>query len=295
MFIVNYRKIFFTISTALVVAGIFSMFYFGFNAGIDFKGGAITEVSYNSARPNILLITDSVKKEFPDAHIQTVGDDGIFVRTRDLTDAEHTKLLQLLSLNNKSQITEKRFNSIGPTIGKELRSKAWYAIIAVILGIVLFIAFAFRGVSKPISSWKYGLITTVALVHDIIIPAGFFAFLGKEVNSLFVVALLSILGLSVHDKIVVFDRVRENLKLKISNSFEEIVGKSLEQTFTRSVNTSLTILVVLFALWYAGPATTKDFALLLFTGVFIGTYSSVFFATPLLVTLQKWQDRGNKS
>mgnify|MGYP001606461108 FL=1 len=291
MFIVNYRKIFFTISTVLVVLGIFSMFYFGFNAGIDFKGGAIIEVVYTNARPDILLITDSVKKEFSDAHIQTVEDDGVFVRTRDLTDAEHTKLLNIISFDGKNQITEKRFNSIGPTIGKELRSKAWYAIIAVILGIVLFIAFAFRRVAKPISSWKYGLITTLALVHDIIIPAGIFAYLGKEVNSLFVVALLSILGISVHDKIVVFDRVRENLKLKISNSFEEIVGKSLEQTFTRSVNTSLTILVVLFALWYAGPATTKDFALLLFTGVFIGTYSSVFFATPLLVTLERWQSK----
>ena len=291
MFIINYRKILFTISAVLVVLGLFSMFYFGFNAGIDFKGGAITEVSYNGARPDILLITDSVKKEFSDAHIQTVGDDGVFVRTRDLTDPEHTKLLGLLSLNNKSQVTEKRFNSIGPTIGKELRSKAWYAIILVILGIVLFIAFAFRGVSKPISSWKYGLITTVALIHDIIIPAGIFAYLGKEVNSLFVVALLSILGISVHDKIVVFDRVRENLKLKISDSFETVVGKSLEQTFTRSVNTSLTILVVLGALWYAGPATTKDFALLLFTGVFIGTYSSVFFATPLLVTLERFQKK----
>lgn len=291
MFIILYRKIFFSISAVLVALGIFSMIYFGFNAGIDFKGGSIVEVSYQGARPDLETLNSSLKKDFPDAHIQTVGEDGIFVRTRDLSSDEHVKLLAELSLGGKLQITEKQFNSIGPTIGKELRSKAWYAIIAVILGIVLFIAFAFRGVSKPISSWKYGLITTVALIHDIIIPAGLFAYLGKEVNSLFVVALLSILGISVHDKIVVFDRVRENLRLKISNIFLEIVGKSLEQTFTRSVNTSLTILVVLFALWYVGPATTKDFALLLFTGVFIGTYSSVFFATPLLVTLEKLQSR----
>ena len=274
-----------------MVLGIFSMLYFGFNAGIDFKGGAIIEVSYSSARPDILLITDSVKKEFPDAHIQTVGDGGVFVRTKDLSDPEHTKLLSVLSFDGKNQITEKRFNSIGPTIGKELRSKAWYAIIAVILGIVLFIAFAFRGVSKPISSWKYGLITTVALIHDIIIPAGLFAYLGKEVNSLFVVALLSILGISVHDKIVVFDRVRENLRLKFSPDFSQTVGESLRQTFTRSVNTSLTILIVLGALWYFGPASTKDFALLLFTGVAIGTYSSVFFASPLLVTIEKLQNK----
>ncbi len=291
MFIVNYRKIFFAISGVLVAAGIFSMFYFGFNTGIDFKGGAIIEVAYTNARPDISLITDSVKKEFPDARIQTVGDNGVFVRTRDLTDALHTKLLSILSSENKNPITEKRFNSIGPTIGKELRSKAWYAIVAVLIAIMLFIAFAFRKVSEPISSWKYGFITLVALTHDIIIPAGLFAYLGKEVNSLFVVALLAILGISVHDKIVVFDRVRENLKLKFSSDFAQTVGESLRQTFTRSVNTSLTTLIVLFALWYFGPAATKDFALLLFTGVFIGTYSSVFFASPLLVTLQKWQDR----
>ncbi|MEK7143344.1 MAG: protein translocase subunit SecF, partial [Patescibacteria group bacterium] len=295
MIIVKYRKIFFTVSAVLAVLGIFSMLYFGFNVGIDFKGGSIIEVAYIEARPDMALVNDSVKKEFPDAHIQTVGNDGVFVRTKDLSDAEHTKLLGALSFENKNQITEKRFNSIGPTIGKELRSKAWYAIIAVILGIVLFIAFAFRGVSKPISSWKYGLITTAALMHDIIIPAGLFAYLGKEVNALFVVALLSILGISVHDTIVVFDRIRENLRLKISDSFEETVGRSLGQTFTRSVNTSLTILVVLFALWYVGPAATKDFALLLFVGVFIGTYSSVFFASPLLVTLDKWQNKKNNN
>lgn len=291
MFIVNYRKIFFAVSALFVVAGIFSMFKYGFNTGIDFKGGSIIEVEYTADRPDLDAIHASLQKDFSDAHIQTVGEKGVFVRARDLTNDEHTKLLTELSMNGKAQLTEKQFNSIGPTIGKELRSKAWYAIVAVILGIVLFIAFAFRKVSAPISSWRYGLITLVALTHDIIIPAGLFAYLGKEVNSLFVVALLSILGISVHDKIVVFDRIRENLKNKFSNDFSQTVGESLRQTFARSVNTSLTILIVLGALWYFGPASTKDFALLLFTGVAIGTYSSVFFASPLLVTLQKWQDR----
>ena len=134
----------------------------------------------------------------------------------------------------------------------------------------------------------------VSLIHDIIIPAGLFAYLGKEVNSLFVVALLSILGISVHDKIVVFDRIRENLRLKVSNLFEEVVGKSLVQTFTRSVNTSLTILIVLGALWYFGPASTRDFSMLLFAGVFIGTYSSIFFASPLTVWVEKLQGRKGK-
>jgi preprotein translocase SecF subunit len=163
--------------------------------------------------------------------------------------------------------------------------------VAVLLGIVLFIAFAFRKVSLPVSSWKYGLITMVSLVHDIIIPAGIFAYLGKEVNSLFVVALLSILGISVHDKIVVFDRIRENLKLRVGNNFPETVGKSLEQTFARSINTSLTTLIVLGALWYLGPDSIRDFSMLLFTGVAIGTYSSIFFASPLVVWIEKFQGR----
>jgi len=291
MFIVNHRKIFFAVSIALAALGIFSMIYFGFNTGIDFKGGSIIEVEYAGARPDVGAIAEALKKDFPDSHVQTSGVKGVFVKTRDLSAAEHTKLLQELSLDGKSKLTEKQFNSIGPTIGKELRSKAWYAIIAVILGIVLFIAFAFRKVSEPISSWKYGLITLVALTHDIIIPAGLFAFLGKEVNSLFVVALLSILGISVHDKIVVFDRVRENLKIDGAKAFGETVGKSLEQTFARSVNTSLTTLIVLGALWYFGPESTRDFSMLLFTGVAIGTYSSIFFATPLLVLAEKLQKK----
>lgn len=289
MFIVNYRKIFFAISAILVVFGIFSMGYFGFNTGIDFSGGSIIEVSYPSGRPDIEALTSSVHSVFPGAHVQTAGDVGVFVRTHELSDTEHTSMLSILSSNGNISILEKQFNSIGPTIGKELRSKAWYAIIAVILGIVLFIAFAFRKVSAPISSWKYGLITLIALTHDIIIPAGIFAYLGKEINSLFVVALLSILGISVHDKIVVFDRIRENLKNKFSTDFSQTVGESLKQTFARSVNTSMTILIVLFFLWYMGPASTKDFSLLLFIGVFVGTYSSVFFASPLLVTVEKLQ------
>lgn len=291
MFIVNNRKIFFAVSALLVLAALFSVFYFKWNVGIDFKGGAISEVEYPGGRPDMTALTQSVKAGFPEAQVQSTGESGVFVRTRDLTDAQHSALLTTLSNGGTTQVVEKQFNSIGPTIGRELRQKAWVAIVAVLLAIMLFIAFAFRHVSAPVSSWRYGLITLVALAHDIIIPAGLFAFLDKEVNSLFVVALLSILGISVHDKIVVFDRVRENLKLKLFGDFTTTVGKSIEQTFARSVNTSLTTLFVLFALWFWGPASIQDFALLLFMGVAVGTYSSVFFATPLLVTLEKFQKR----
>lgn len=292
MFIVKYRKIFFILSAALVLASVFSLFYFGFKFGIDFKGGSIVEVSYDEARPDIEILKQKTSElAFNGIYLQPAGEKSLIVKTKELSGEEHSNLLLKLSLDGELQIEEKKWSSIGPSIGKELRSKAWVAVVSVILGIVLFIAFAFRKVSEPVSSWKYGIITTIALLHDILIPAGVFAALGKEIDSLFVVALLSIMGLSVHDTIVVFDRIRENLKLKISSDFEEIVGKSLNQTFTRSINTSLTIILVLLSLFLFGPESTKDFSLLLLIGITIGTYSSVFMASPLLVTVQKYQNR----
>lgn len=292
MFIVKYRKIFFIIAAVLSVVSIFSLFYFGLKFGIDFKGGSIVEVSYTEARPNIEILKQKTDElAFGNIYLQPAGEMDLIVKTKELNGEEHANLLYKLSLDGQLTLEEKKFSSIGPSIGKELRSKAWLAVLAVILGIVLFIAFAFRKVSEQVSSWKYGVITTVALLHDIIIPAGIFAALGKEVDSLFVVAILSVMGLSVHDTIVVFDRIRENLKLKISDNFEETVGKSLNQTFARSINTSLTIILVLLSLFLFGPESTKDFSLLLLIGIIVGTYSSIFVASPLLVTVQKYQDR----
>lgn len=292
MFIVKYRKFFFALSAFVIGLSFFAMLTKGFNAGIDFKGGSIIEVSYE-ARPdfeNLKLALDGAG--FADARVQMAGDKDVMVKTRSLSEADRQALTGALSLGGTLQMEEKRFSSIGPTIGKELRSKAWLAIVMVILGIVLFIAYAFRHVSEPISSWKYGAITTFTLLHDIIVPAGVFVWLGKEVDTLFVVALLSIMGVSVHDTIVVFDRIRENLKLKISNDFMTTVGTSLRQTFTRSINTSLTVMIVLATLFFFGPASTKDFSLILWIGIAIGTYSSVFIASPLLVELEKRQNRG---
>lgn len=292
MFIVKYRKIFFILSAVLVTASVFSLFYFSLKFGIDFKGGSIVEVSYTEARPDIDTIKQKTSElSFGNIYLQPSGQNDLIVKTKELNGEEHSNLLYKLSLDGGLKIEEKKFSSIGPSIGKELRSKAWLAILAVILGIVLFIAFAFRKVSEPVSSWKYGIITTIALLHDIFIPAGIFTALGKEVDSLFVVAILSVMGLSVHDTIVVFDRIRENIKLKISDNFEETVGKSLSQTFTRSINTSLTIVLVLLSLFLFGPESTKDFSLLLLIGIIVGTYSSVFIASPLLVSVEKYQKR----
>jgi preprotein translocase subunit SecF len=169
----------------------------------------------------------------------------------------------------------------------------------IILAIVLFIAYAFRKVSEPISSWKYGIVAIIALLHDVIIPTGVFAVLGHfkgfEIDTLFITALLVVLGFSVHDTIVVFDRVRENLRhASAKKPFDQIVGESISQTFTRSINTSLTTLLALVVLYFVGGPSTQHFSLALIIGIIAGTYSSVFIGSPLLVTIWKWQDKKGK-
>lgn len=298
MIIVNYRKIFYIISGLLVLASIFSVYSFGLNLGIDFTGGALLEVEYRNERPAIDEIRENLKKSgFESARVQPTGELGVIIRTQTLTEAEHQQLLTALgsraSLEAElpSELIEKRFYSIGPIIGEELKQKAWIAIFLVVIMIILFITFTFRGVSRPVSSWKYGLVAIVALLHDIAIPIGIFSYIGAEVNVLFITALLAILGFSVNDTIVVFDRVRENLKGKIDEEFGKTVGKSLKQTFVRSINTSLTTLVVLGFLYFIGGSATQMFSLTLAIGVIAGTYSSIFLAAPLLVTIQKLQNR----
>lgn len=292
MFIVKYRKIFFAVSLGALILAFYAMGVKGFNVGIDFKGGSIVEVSYD-VRPDIEVLNKALSESgFEEgSRIQLAGDNDVMIKTLALSESNREALVSALAIEG-TQMEEKRSNSIGPTIGKELRTKAWYAIALVILAIVLFIAYAFRHVSEPISSWKYGMITTVTLLHDITLSAGLFVWLGKEVDALFVVALLSIMGVSVHDTIVVFDRIRENLRLRVSNDFATTVGTSLRQTFTRSINTSLTVMLVLATLYFFGPTSTKDFSLLLWVGIFVGTYSSVFIASPLLVFVEKLQNKG---
>jgi preprotein translocase subunit SecF len=299
MFIIKHKKIFIGISTALVVLSIISLFVFGLKIGIDFKGGALTEVAYKTARPT----QDDLSKplaalNFGDISLQPTGDLGYIVKSRDLSDAEHTQLLGALSEGNSASLTELSFDSIGPSVGKELTRKAILSVILISLAIICFIAFAFRKVSKPISSWKYGIIAIVTLLHDVAIPVGLFVilshFYGAEADTLFVVAVLTILGLSVSDTIVIFDRIRENLRNQASvakMNFGEIVGKSLEQSYVRSICTSLTVILVLLALYFFGPASTKYFALMLTAGMFFGTYSSIFLASPLLVLVEEWQKK----
>lgn len=264
--------------------------------GIEFKGGSLMEVEYVDVRPEINQIKEVVGElGFGETLVQPTEEKGIFIKTKSLTEEERSLLIEKISFNGEQKIEEKAFTSIGPSVGKELKSKSTFALIVVSLMIVFFIAYAFRKVSKPVSSWKYGFIAIVTLLHDIIIATGAFALMGKfmgaEVDTLFVVALLTILGLSINDTIVVFDRVRENLSRKVSNEFEKVVGMSIDQTYVRSINTSFSTIIVLLALFFFGPESTKVFSMTMAIGMFFGTYSSIFIASPLLVLVEKWQGK----
>ncbi len=296
MFIIKYKKIFLSISVGLVVLSFVLLATFGLKFGIDFKGGALMEVSYTTARPAQADINTALAPlNLGAILVQPTGDTGYILKTKDLTEAEHTAVLSAISEGGKNIPEEKNFNSIGPSVGKELTRKAILAIILVSLGIIFFIAYAFRKVSKPVSSWRYGFIAIVTLLHDVMIPVGLFTimshYFGAEVDTLFVVAILTVLGLSVADTIVVFDRIRENIKNHISSDFHETVGKSLEQVYPRSINTSLTVILVLLCLYFFGPSATKYFALMMTAGMFFGTYSSIFLASPLLVWVEEFQNR----
>lgn len=298
MFIVKYKKIFVSISIALVVLSFISLFVFGLNIGIDFKGGALSEVVYKTARPAQADLAKPLEAlNLGNVSLQPTGNIGYIVKTRDLSDVEHASLLKVLSQDNASPLTEMSFNSIGPSVGQELTRKAILAIILISIAIICFIAFAFRKVSKPVSSWKYGLIAIISLLHDVAIPVGIFVVLshyyGAELDTLFVVAVLTILGLSVSDTIVIFDRIRENLRNQENTKmpFGEIVGHSLDQSYVRSIATSLTVILVLLALFFFGPVSTKYFALMLTAGMFFGTYSSIFLASPLLVFAEEMQNK----
>jgi preprotein translocase subunit SecF len=300
--IVKNRKIFFFISAFLVLGSIAASFVYGFRFSTDFLGGSILEISY--ANPDEMPSLDVAKAELAPLNLgeyslRPSGDSNFVLRTRELSGIEKTSVENALSQNGTLTTNTERFNSVGPIVGESLKNKSYAAIGLVIFFIVLFITFAFRKVSLPVASWKYGLATVVALSHDVIVTTGVYVILGKffgaEIDLLFVTALLAVLGYSVHDTIVVFDRVRENLRhnqeFRVTEPFEQTVGKSLSQTMARSINTSVTIFITLLALYFVGSEATQNFVFTLLAGVIIGTYSSIFLASPLLVTLEKFQKK----
>lgn len=294
MNIIRYQKYFFALPIALVLLSFAALGTWGLKVGIDLAGGSLLEVGYPEGLPEASLVHEAVEPlNLGEVRIQSTDNNGYMLRQRDLTNDERNALLE--KLGSLGRVEERQFTSIGPSLGQELLNKAWIAIALIVLSTILFIAFAFRHVSKPVQSWKYGIVAIITLAHDVILPVGLFAYLGyavgAEVDSLFIVALLTILGISINDTIVIFDRIRENLKrneeARRTQPFDEVVGNSITQTITRSINTSVTVIIVLVALYFLGPESTKNFSLTLIVGMIAGTYSSIFLASPLLVVWER--------
>lgn len=295
MFVVLHRKFFYAL-TALILAGsLGSLLAFGLPLGVDFSGGSLAEVRYGAERPaHETLLAELRGAGFASLSVRPVGEDGDLIRTRALSEPERRELVAVIGRAAPGASLE-RFTTVGPVVGTELRRKAAVALALVLLAVTLYVAFVFRKVSRPVASWKYGAIVIVALLHDVLVPVGIFALLGRvagvEVDALFVTALLAVMGYSINDTIVVFDRVRENLRRREEENrredFELTVGKSVNQTFARSVNTSLTTALALLAIFFVGPESTQHFSLALLAGVVAGAYSSICLAAPLLVTLER--------
>jgi len=282
---IKYRWLYYIFSGILILASIFSLALYRLNFGIDFTGGSILEVEFKKERISSEEIQNKLAGlDLGLSAIQPTGDRGVILRMKDIDENTHQEILRRLN----GEVEGKRFEFIGPTIGKELRRNTGIFTVLVLLVIITYVALAFRKAAKPLVSWHYGIVAAlVAFFHDILIPLGFFSILGKlfgvQVTIPIVVGLLTILGYSVHDTIVVFDRIRENLLRKGGLAFEEIVNQSMNQTLGRSINTSLTAIFVLFAIFFFGGETLRYFSLVLILGISTGTYSSIFIASPILV------------
>lgn len=287
-------KYWFTLSAILIVLSFISLSLWGLNWGIDFTGGSLMEIEFlNVDSVDVERIyTAANELEIKDVRVQPSNDNLYLVRMETINESAHQQLFGQIqsalidpSIEGQEMI-EHRFDSIGPVIGAELKSKAFQAIILVLLAIVLYIAIVFRKVSYPVTSWKYGISAIIALAHDIIIIVGVFSLLGRfadyQIDSLFVTALLTVMGFSVHDTIVTFDRTRENLFKHQDLTYKRIINKSINETVIRSLNTSITTLFVLVAVYLFGGSTIEHFMLALICGIIIGTYSSIFLASPLL-------------
>jgi preprotein translocase subunit SecF len=268
------------------------MALFGFRLNADFVGGTLWEFSLPGANASLDAVQNffASNLKIPDANISLDGGpDSFMARFNAIGESAHQADITALKAQWPS-FTELSFQSIGPSVGAALEENVIIAIFLVLVGISLYIAFAFRKSSQPVSSWKYGWITLLTLIHDVSIPAGMLVLLGRfhgvEIDTNAVVALLVVMGFSVHDTIVVFDRVRENLLLRRGKEkFADIVNDSVNQTLARSINTSVTLILVLLALYFVGPVDLKYFILTLLVGVVTGIYSSIFIASPLLVSV----------
>src|SRR3989344_2497115 len=283
--IIGKKKFWLSFSSLLVAASILFLIFWGLKPGIDFTGGSLLEVSYSAQAPSLNQTEQALSElNLQSLKIQPSGSQELIIRFQNTDETTHQTVLEKLRAISIEGVTdntmlENQFDAIGPIIRSELKGKAIQSIILVLIFIVLYIAWAFRKVSQPVSSWKYGVAAIIALIHDVLLIVGLFVVLGKvwniEVDSLFVTALLTILGFSVHDTIVTFDRTRENLHKKSELSFDEILNHSINETIVRSLNTSISTLLVLVAIYLFGGESIKNFILALLFGIVVGDYSSI--------------------
>ena len=294
MNLIGKRKIWYAISIIMILPGVASLALFGLNLGIDFKSGEVSTVSGTVAASEVTPIASSIGLK--DITVVSLGSNQTQIRYSDPSaqgnhEANHQKLKAALS---KKGITELSFDSVGPSVSKSIATNAIAALLAASLAIVLYVAYAFRNAPRPVSPWSFGVMAIIALLHDAFFVLGVFSilghFFGVEIDALFVTAILTVIGFSVHDTIVVFDRIRENLRRR-KGSFEDTVNASILETLARSINTSLTVILTLLALFLFGGQSIRLFVLALLIGIASGTYSSIFNASPLLVTWHNYKLR----
>lgn len=287
----RYSKIYYIFSGLLAAVAIVSLAFFGLRFGIDFLGGSILEVEMSS-RPENQKIQEKLNDlNLGDITIQPTGQNGLIIRMREIDEETHQKILS--RLGELSEIGEKRFENIGPIIGQELRQKTIILIIVSLVALLLYITIAFHRVSRPVSGWQYGIVSIIALSFDVLITIGVFSFLGKFYNVQFnipiITALLTILGYTINDKVIVFDRVRENILRSRGLDFRTLVNQSLNQTLGRSLSTGFCSLLILASIYLFGGETLKYFSLALIIGIAVGTYSSLFLASPIIVSWLEWR------
>ena len=294
MNIVKYKKLFFAFSLIIIIPGIFALFMWGLKVGIDFAGGTLWEVKVAESIDSLKIQEYLSGQGAEVSQVAQTAEDTYLVRLK-TTDEETLNNLRAMVDETYGPSEDVRLETVGPTISKELAQKAIVAVLLAIVAIVVYITWAFRQVPKPTSSLAFGVCTVIALLHDVLVLVGVFAFLGHffaiEVDALFITATLTVIGFSVHDTIVVFDRIRENLKKYDDYPFDNVVNHSILQTFSRSLNTSLTAVFVLLALFLFGGESIKTFVLALLIGIISGTYSSIFNAAPLLIVWQNLTGR----
>ncbi|HLF90892.1 MAG TPA: protein translocase subunit SecF [Anaerolineales bacterium] len=291
MDIVGKRYLYFAISLVAIVPGLIGLVFWGLPLAVDFAGGSLVEIRFESGTAPTLEAVREVYAQlgFDDAEVRSSGTDELIVRTPTIDDASNNRILEAMQTEFNDQITILRFDSVGPTVGREVTIRAAGAVALAAIAILLYIWYAFRGVAN---AYRYGVSAIIAMLHDVAVVFGMQAilshFFGWEVDSLFLTALLTVIGFSVHDSIVVFDRIRENAYKYRRQAYEKTVNDSIRQTLVRSINTQLTVFLTLLAMVIFGGSTIRHFVVILMIGVLSGTYSSIFNAAPILVV---WENR----